>query len=459
MATDDLLIGTRTGVYGSGAPISLSQPDRLRHTYLIGQTGTGKSTLLKHLILQDIHAGRGCALLDPHGDLARDILEHIPPTRSDDLVYFNPSDRDHVPALNLLSGVPPEARDRTASEIVSTFRYLWTDTWGRGRMQYVFKNTVAALLDFPEDPGTSLLGIPRMYADSDYRRRIIKHIRNENVRRFWEIEYASYPKSFEVEAISPIQNKVGQFLLSTTLANILGQVKSTIDLSFVMNTKRIFLANLSKGELGEDDANLLGSLILTAFYLAALKRTKTPEHERVPFHLYIDEFASFTTGAFTTILSEARKFGLSLTLAHQYLDQIDPGIKSAVLGNVGTMILFRTGSGDAEELAHHFEGIPPHFFAELATGNIVAKTLARGEPTVATGKTMTDAFPHYGRGTRLVAHSQNRHTRPMLAINSHLMRESDSSIACRPCRHSTLSGPLRRPSGAEALAQRRTSCT
>ncbi len=232
-----------------------------------------------------------------------------------------------------------------------------------------------------------------MYADSDYRRRIIKHIRNENVRRFWEVEYASYPRSFEVEAISPIQNKVGQFLLSTTLANILGQVKSTIDLSFVMNTKRIFLANLSKGDLGEDDANLLGSLLLTAFYLAALKRTKIPEAERVPFHLYIDEFASFTTGAFTTILSEARKFGLSLTLAHQYLDQIDPGIKSAVLGNVGTMILFRTGSSDAEELAHHFEGIPPHFFAELATGHIVAKTLAGGEPTVATGKTVPGAFP------------------------------------------------------------------
>jgi len=422
MATDDLLIGMRTGVYGSGAPISLSQPDRLRHTYAIGQTGTGKSTLLKNLILQDIHAGRGCALLDPHGDLARDILEHIPPERSDDLVYFNPADREHVPALNLLAGVPPEARDRTASEIVSTFRYLWADTWGRGRMQYVFKNTVAALLDFPEDPGTSLLGIPRMYADSDYRRRIIKHIRNENVRRFWEVEYASYPKSFEVEAISPIQNKVGQFLLSTTLANILGQVKPTIDLSFVMNTQRIFLANLSKGELGEDDANLLGSLLLTAFYLAALKRTRIPEGERVPFHLYIDEFASFTTGAFTTILSEARKFGLSLTLAHQYLDQIDPGIKSAVLGNVGTMILFRTGSGDAEELAHHFEGIPPHFFAELATGHVVAKTLARGEPTVATGKTVPAAFPHYGRGERLIAHSHNRHTRPRDVVEAKLLR-------------------------------------
>lgn len=422
MAADDLLIGVRTGVYGAGAAIALSAPDRLRHTYVIGQTGTGKSTLLKHLVLQDIRAGRGCALIDPHGDLAREILEHIPPERSDDLIYFNPTDREHVPALNLLAGVPPQERDRTAAEVVSTFRYLWADTWGRGRMQYVFKNTVAALLDFPEDPGTSLLGIPRMFADSDYRRRIIRHIKNENVRRFWEVEYASYPKAFEVEAISPIQNKVGQFLLSTTLANILGQAKSTIDLSFTMNTRRIFLANLSKGDLGEDDANLLGSLLLTAFYLAALKRTKTPEPERVPFHLYIDEFASFTTGAFTTILSEARKFGLSLTLAHQYLDQIDPGIKSAVLGNVGTMILFRTGSGDAEELAHHFQGVPPHVFAELATGHIVAKTLERGEPTVTTGKTLPATFPSYGRGQRLIAHSQNRHTRPRAIVEEKLLR-------------------------------------
>ena len=422
MAADDLLIGVRTGVYGAGAAIALSAPDRLRHTYVIGQTGTGKSTLLKHLVLQDIRAGRGCALIDPHGDLAREILEHIPPERSDDLIYFNPTDREHVPALNLLAGVPPQERDRTAAEVVSTFRYLWADTWGRGRMQYVFKNTVAALLDFPEDPGTTLLGIPRMFADSDYRRRIIRHIKNENVRRFWEVEYASYPKSFEVEAISPIQNKVGQFLLSTTLANILGQAKPTIDLSFTMNTRRIFLANLSKGDLGEDDANLLGSLLLTAFYLAALKRTKTPEPERVPFHLYIDEFASFTTGAFTTILSEARKFGLSLTLAHQYLDQIDPGIKSAVLGNVGTMILFRTGSGDAEELAHHFQGIPPHVFAELATGHIVAKTLERGEPTVTTGRTLPAAFPSYGRGQRLIAHSQNRHTRPRAVVEEKLLR-------------------------------------
>ena len=263
---------------------------------MIGQTGTGKSTLLKHLVLQDIYAGRGCALIDPHGDLARDILDHIPPHRSDDVVYFNPSDHEHPPALNLLESVPPEDRDRTASEIVSTFRYLWADTWGRGRMQYVFKNTVAALLDFPKDPGTSLLGIPRMYSDTDYRRRIMSFVRNENVRRFWEEEYASYPRSFEIEAISPIQNKVGQFLLSTTLANILGQVKSTIDLSFVMNRQKIFIANLSKGDLGEDDANLLGSLLLTAFYLAALKRTKIPEAERVPFHLFIDEFASFTDG-------------------------------------------------------------------------------------------------------------------------------------------------------------------
>jgi len=424
MAFDDSYthIGTRNHLYAGEVPFGVRECDRLRHTHVIGQTGTGKSTLLKNLILQDIHAGRGCALIDPHGDLARDLLDHIPPARMRDVVYFNPSDLAHPPAFNLLQAVPPDDRDRVTANIVGTFRYLWADTWGSGRMQYIFKNTVAALLDYPSYSGTTLLGVPRMYSDPEYRRRIVEQIRNPSVRCFWEQEYRNYSKSYETEAVAPIQNKVGQFLLSTVLRNILGQVKSTIDPAFIMNNRRIFIANLSKGELGDDDANLLGSLLVTAFQTAAVNRASIPEESRGIFHLFLDEFHCFTTEAFTSILSEARKYGLSLTLAHQYLDQMQDEVRSAVLGNVGTILCFRIGGTDARELAPHLSPLTATTLEELSNGEVGARILVDGEPQTFIGRTHIPQFERYGRGDRLIAYSRSRYTRPRSQVEGKIVK-------------------------------------
>ncbi len=424
MAFDDSYthIGTRNHCYAGEVPFGVGESDRLRHTHIIGQTGTGKSTLLKNLILQDIHAGRGCALIDPHGDLARDLLDHIPPARMRDVVYFNPSDLAHPPAFNLLQAVPPDERDRVTANIVGTFRYLWADTWGSGRMQYIFKNTVAALLDYPSYSGTTLLGVPRMYSDPEYRRRIVEQIRSPSVRCFWEQEYRNYSKGYEAEAVAPIQNKVGQFLLSTVLRNILGQVKSTIDPAFIMNNRRIFIANLSKGELGDDDANLLGSLLVTAFQTAAVNRASIPEESRGIFHLFLDEFHCFTTEAFTSILSEARKYGLSLTLAHQYLDQMQDEVRSAVLGNVGTILCFRIGGTDARELAPHLSPLSATTLEELSNGEVGARILVDGEPQTFIGRTHVPQFARYGRGDRLIAYSRSRYTRPRSQVEGKIVK-------------------------------------
>ncbi len=263
MGDDDFAIsefGIRSvyeGRFKVWAPFGITQRDRFRHCNIIGQTGTGKSTLLKRLFLQDVYAGRGAAFLDPHGGDARELLDYIPPERMRDVVYLDPAERDHVPALNLLQSVPTRHRDRVAQEVVGTFRYLWADVWGTGRMQYILLNTVSALLDFPKDPGVTLLGVNRMYTDSDYRERIVRHIKNPSVRAFWLYEYENYTKSLEVEATSPIQNKVGQLTLPRTLQNIVGQVHPTIHLPFIMDNRRILIANLDKGRLGETTSSFL----------------------------------------------------------------------------------------------------------------------------------------------------------------------------------------------------------
>ena len=401
-----------------GAPLGIAEPDRFRHLHIVGQTGTGKSTLLKHLFLQDVHAGNGCAFLDPHGVEAAELLDHIPPERMRHVVYFNPADLSHPAGFNLLESVPPDDRDRVAQEVVGTFRYHWADLWGTGRMQYIFRNTVAALLDFPKDPGATLLGVPRMYTDASYRDRVVRHIKNTSVRRFWTEEFPEYTSRFATEAISPIQNKVGQFLLSDVLRNTLGQVKSTFDLGYMLDNRRILIANLDKGKLGEDDANVLGSLLVTGIYLAAHRRSAIPAADRVPFHLYLDEFHSFTTGAFVSILSEARKWHLSLTAAHQYLDQVPDEVLSAVFGNVGTLVAFRTGSTDAETLSRHLQPIAAPYLQDLSNFEICARILMNGEPVAVIGKTDKLSHPNHGRSSKLIAYSRNRHARPRARVEA-----------------------------------------
>ena len=318
--------------------------------YIIGQTGSGKSTLIRNLILQDIEDGRGVALIDPHGDLAADILEHIPPRRTNDVVYFDPAD-PHPLAINLFRA----AGDNwflVASGIVSALKKIWAKSWGP-RLEYVLTATLSALA---QCDNTSLLGVSRMLHDDKYRAWVVKQVKDPMVRAFWENEFATYSKNFAQEAIAPIQNKVGLLFLSPAIRNVLGQVGTTINFRFMMDRKRIFVANLSKGLIGETNSSLLGSLLVTGFELAALSRADCHAAERQDFYLYADEFHHYATESFAGILSEARKYRLSLTLAHQYMGQLDKEISDAVFGNVGTLLAFRVSEADGTVLERQFGG-------------------------------------------------------------------------------------------------------
>ena len=331
--------------------------DRRHHVYVIGKTGTGKSTLIKNMVIQDLRLNHGVALIDPHGDLVEDILNYIPKTRTNEVVYFNPADTSFPVAINILEAKGDEEKQLVASSLISVFKHLWKDFWGP-RLEHILYNCVLALMD---TPGQTLLGVYRMLVDDEFRKLIVGNIKDPIVKMFWVEDYESYDLRFRKEIISPVQNKVGQLLTSPQMRNIVGQSKSSVDFGFVMDNKRILLANLSKGKVGEDKSNLLGSAIVTKMYLSALERQNIAEEERQDFYLYIDEFQNFSTDIFPSILSEARKYRLNLNLAHQYLYQLPDSIKHAVFGNVGSVISFRVGSYDAKELA---EEMKPVFTSE-----------------------------------------------------------------------------------------------
>lgn len=318
--------------------------------YMIGQTGTGKSTLLKNMVIQDLRYGHGCAVIDPHGELVEDILNFVPRSRTNEVVYFNPADTENPIGLNILEARDENEKQLVASSLISVFKHLWKGFWGP-RLEHVFHNAILALM---ETKGSTLLGIYRMLADDEYRHQVVAQVKDPVVRLFWTEDFEKYPPNFKKEVASPIQNKIGQLLTSTPLRNIVGQSRSTIDLRFIMDNQRIFLVNLAKGRIGEDKANLLGSVLVTKLYLAALERQDTPEEERKDFYLYIDEFQNFSTDVFPSILSEARKYRLNLILAHQYLYQLSESVKHSVFGNVGTLASFRVGSIDARELSEEF---------------------------------------------------------------------------------------------------------
>ncbi len=413
----ETIIGVRNG-WGRDVPFGLSRSDRRQHVYCIGQTGAGKTTLLRNLILQDIEAGRGVAVIDPHGDLAHDLLDHIPRSRTDDLVYFNPADLEHPVGFNMLERVEPDRRPLVASSVVSVFKSIWRDSWGP-RLEYILYNAVAALLDCEN---ASLLGLQRIFVDDLYRWWVVKQVKDPLVRSFWENEFARYDKRFLQEAVAPIQNKVGQLLTSSTIRNILGQVRSKIDLRFMMDDRRILIANLSKGKLGEDKANLLGAMLVSKFQLAAMSRTDTSEAQREDFHLYIDEFQNFSTDAFISILSEARKYRLCLTLSHQYMDQLREEIRDAALGNAGTIISFRIGNRDAQVLEPEL-GFTARRLSNLANRQICVKLLDGGdygEPFV--GQTMPPTATRHGRRENMIRRSREKYGTPRARIEDKIHR-------------------------------------
>lgn len=331
----------------------IKDEDRFGHIYCIGKTGMGKSTLLKTMAVQDIQKGKGLAVLDPHGDVAEELQKHIPEWRRNDIIYFNPSDISGLIAFNPLYNVNPKYHHLVVSGLISTFKKIWSDSWGP-RMEYVLRFSLLTLLEVPE---STLLDIQPLLTDEVYRRRVIAYVCNKHTRDFWLNEFDKYTKSFRAEVISPILNKIGVFLSSPVLRNVVGQKIRGLRMQYLLDKGKVFIVNLSKGSIGEDISSILGSMIVTSIQLAALHRAEHPEVNRKPFYLYIDECHSFLSLSVIDILAEARKYKLSLFMANQFLDQLDIRIQQAIFGNVGTLISFRVGAKDAELLAHEFEPV------------------------------------------------------------------------------------------------------
>jgi hypothetical protein len=350
--SSDVTIGYQPSPTGIPQPIKIKAADRRGHTYLIGKTGTGKSTLAANMIIGDIRAGAGVGVIDPHGDLIDAIVRHIPTYRTNDVILFDPSDEDFPMGFNILEPTSDEDKQLAVSALVSVFRHLFRNSWGP-RSEFILHNCAAALLDNRGPP--TLLDIYRMLVDAEFRQQVADEAQDPIVQFFWTEVFATYNQRFANEVVSPLLNKVGQLLTGTYLRNIVGQPRSTINLQKILNNYHILLVRLPKGIIGEDRANLLGSALITKLYLAALERQSVSEGQRKDFYLYVDEYESFATDSFPSILSEARKYHLNLTLINQYLDQVPPDITKGIFGNVGNWIVFRVGATDAQVLEQEFQ--------------------------------------------------------------------------------------------------------
>ncbi len=354
MQSNILQLGT-TNARQHFIPFGIQQPDRLFHTYVLGKTGVGKTTLLQNMLIQDMQAGRGCVVLDPHGDMAERLWQWIQtqPNQLQRSTYFNATDQAQPYGYNPIKRVSESLRPLLASGLLEVFKKLWQEAWGV-RMEHIFRHVLLTLLD---QPSATLADVPRLLNDKDYRQQALTYVRNPHVQNFWHKEFKNYSFRYRADAIAPVLNKVGGFLANPTLARILTESTKKLSLRTIMDRRQVLLVNLSKGQLGEDASSLLGGLLITSLGLAAFSRADQPEYDRVPFHAYVDEFQNFTTLSLVNMASELRKYALSLTLSHQYLAQLDPDIRSAVLGNVGTILSFRVGLEDARKLSHQFDGV------------------------------------------------------------------------------------------------------
>jgi energy-coupling factor transporter ATP-binding protein EcfA2 len=334
--------------------------DRTKHVYIIGKTGMGKSTLLENMAAQDIQNGEGMAFIDPHGKTADLLLEYVPKERIRDVVYIAPFDTEYPISFNVLESVSEDKKHLVVSGLMSTFKKIWVDAWS-ARMEYILTNTLLALLDHP---GSTLLGVNKMLSDKEYRKEVVASIKDPSVKSFWVKEFANYTERMAAEAVPAIQNKIGQFTANPLIRNMIGQPTSSFDIRKCMDERKILIINLSKGKIGDENMKLLGGLLVTKIYLAAMSRADVPDRvmKMLPnFYLFVDEFQNFANASFADILSEARKYKLNLTIAHQYIEQMDEVVRAAVFGNVGTMMVFRVGATDAEVLEKEFS---PDFTAE-----------------------------------------------------------------------------------------------
>jgi len=402
----------------------IRKDDRRRHMYLVGKTGMGKSVTLEQMIYSDIQAGNGLALVDPHGDLGDKILDFIPNHRVNDVIYFNPADLDYPIAFNILENVEKDKQHLIASGLIGIFKKIWAESWGP-RLEYVLRNAILALLDYE---GSTLLGVMRILVDKGYRNQVIKTIKDPVVRAFWVDEYSRYPDKFQAEAIAPIQNKVGQFLSNSLVRNIIGQVKSSINIRELMDNKKILIFNLSKGRVGEDTAALLGAMMITKIQLAAMERIELMEQDRADFYLYVDEFQNFATDSFANILSEARKYRLCLIMAHQYVEQLNDVVRPAVFGNVGTIVCFRVGAVDAEMLVKEFT---PRFLEEdlvnLGKYEMYLKLMINGiasEPFSA--NTLPPVMKNFGNREKIIKVSRERYSKPREDVEEKILRWAEN---------------------------------
>lgn len=403
----------KTNFRGKDQLFGIKRKDRRQHMYVLGKSGTGKSVLLQNMIIQNIRNGEGVCVVDPHGELVEEILRSIPEERVSDVIYFNPADTEYHIGFNVLEIKDPKYKHLVASGLMGIFTKIWANAWS-ARMEYILNNAILALLD---TPGTTLLGIQRILVDKDYRQKIIGNLKDPVVKTFWIHEYEAWQDKFRNEAIAPIQNKVGQFLSTSIIRNVVGQGHSSIDVFEIMNQGKIFLVNVSKGRVGEDNSALLGGMLITKIQLAAMERVRIPEPERKDFYLYVDEFQNFVTDSFASILSEARKYRLNLIVAHQYTAQLvingSSAVRDSVFGNVGTMIIFRVGAEDADFLEKEFE---PEFMAEdivnLPNYHIYLKLMVDGVTSRPfSASTMPPLAVNYDSKEAVIAKSRELYTK------------------------------------------------
>jgi len=407
-ATDDQISAFGvTNFRGINHQFGILRPDRSRHVYIIGQTGAGKSGLLELFALSDVFHQQGYAIIDPHGDFAIDNMKFIPGNRIEDVVYFNPADTANPVGFNPLEVTNPNQKTNISSEVIGVLKRMFGDSWGP-RLEYILRYTILALLDRPE---TTMLDITRMLTDKKFRKETLEYCKDTVVMQFWNVEFASWNERYSTEAVAPVLNKVGAFTANPIIRNIIGQPKSTFNIREMMDEGKILIVNLSKGLIGEDNAAILGSFIVTKIQLAAMSRSDIPDiRDRRPFYLYVDEFQNFATDSFATILSEARKYALNLTVANQYISQMTENVRDAVFGNVGTVISFRASPDDAPILAKQFE---PNFEAadliQMANRDFVINMVIQGEKVPAFSARTLELPPVQADNTSQIIEYSRRH--------------------------------------------------
>jgi hypothetical protein len=399
-----------TNFRGINHQFGMLRYDRSRHVYIIGQTGAGKSGTLELFALSDIFHGQGYAIIDPHGDFAVDNMRFIPGSRMEEVVYFNPADTAYPLGFNPLEVTDPAHKTNISSEVIGVLKRMFGESWGP-RLEYILRYTILALLDRPT---TTMLDITRMLTDKKFRKETLGYCTDTVVLQFWNIEFASWTDKFQAEAIAPVLNKVGAFTANPVIRNIIGQPKSTFNIREIMDEGRILIVNLSKGLIGEDNASILGSFLVTKIQLAAMSRSDIPDiKDRRPFYLYVDEFQNFATDSFATILSEARKYGLNLTVANQYISQMNETVRDAVFGNVGTMISFRVSADDAPILAKQFEPqFEPNDLLQMHNRHFIINMVISGEKAPAfSATTLTLPPPQIDNTGRIIENTRRLYSR------------------------------------------------